>query len=202
MEPHVVSILVLGDDKCGKSTFLSSVLLYPHIVVITANGLTQYSRISKGANNLSSNAPITLLRDLDQPFIFELRARTSNYRLEFHDTSSPENWRLLRPDLVILCYDISQRLSLLNMQRVVRANPLTFMMPPLTPEPVDKRSPLNLPFRQPPNPSPRAETRPSLGIGSKRYHLPTRGPQCGAGDQGGYVHGVFGCDRRVASGDV
>ncbi|RKU43326.1 hypothetical protein DL546_003713 [Coniochaeta pulveracea] len=98
MEPHVVSILVLGDDKCGKSTFLS--------------------RISQGVHKSHPKGSITLLRDLDQPFIFELRARTSNYRLEFHDTSSPENWRLLRPDLVIICYDISQRLSLLNMQRV------------------------------------------------------------------------------------
>lgn len=26
MEPHKVSILVLGDDKCGKSTFLSLVI--------------------------------------------------------------------------------------------------------------------------------------------------------------------------------
>lgn len=40
--------------------------------------------------------------------------------MEFYDTNSPENWRLLEPDLVIICYDISQRLSLINMQRLVR----------------------------------------------------------------------------------
>jgi hypothetical protein len=56
---------------------------------------------------------------MDQPFIFEVRSRKGQYRFEFHDTSSPESWRLLRPDLVIICYDISQRLSLVNLQRVV-----------------------------------------------------------------------------------
>ncbi|KAJ9144853.1 p-loop containing nucleoside triphosphate hydrolase protein [Coniochaeta hoffmannii] len=98
MEPYKVSILLLGDDKCGKSTFLS--------------------RISQGNHKATDNAPVTLLRDLDQPFIFELRGRVATYRLEFSDTSSPENWQLLRPDIVIICYDISNRLSLINMQRL------------------------------------------------------------------------------------
>ncbi|OIW27236.1 P-loop containing nucleoside triphosphate hydrolase protein [Coniochaeta ligniaria NRRL 30616] len=98
MEPHKVSILLLGDEKCGKSTFLS--------------------RISQGNHKLSGNGPITLLRDLDQPFIFELRGRVAQYRLEFSDTSGPENWQLLHPDIVIICYDISQRLSLINMKRI------------------------------------------------------------------------------------
>ncbi|KAK3488391.1 P-loop containing nucleoside triphosphate hydrolase protein [Neurospora crassa] len=75
-------------------------------------------RISRGRHNLKGRDSITLLRDLDQPFIFDIRARRGDYRLEFYDTSSPESWRLLRPDLVILCYDISQRLSLINLQRV------------------------------------------------------------------------------------
>jgi GTPase SAR1 family protein len=77
------------------------------------------SRISQGRQNLQSRAPITLLRDIDQPFVFEIRSRKGQYRFEFYDTSSPENWKLLRPDLVIICYDISQRLSLINLQRVV-----------------------------------------------------------------------------------
>ncbi|KAK7751941.1 hypothetical protein SLS62_006084 [Diatrype stigma] len=93
-------MLLLGDEKVGKTTFLS--------------------RISGGSESLDGPAPspFAVLRDIDQPFIFELRNRKYKYRLEFHDTSSPENWRLLRPDLVLICYDISQRSSLLNMQRV------------------------------------------------------------------------------------
>ncbi|KAI1205086.1 P-loop containing nucleoside triphosphate hydrolase protein [Annulohypoxylon truncatum] len=74
-------------------------------------------RISRGSSGLEGHNDITLLRDVDQPFIFEIRNRRRTYRLEFYDTSSPEDWRLLEPDLILICYDISQRLSLINMQR-------------------------------------------------------------------------------------
>lgn len=40
------------------------------------------------------------------------------YRFEFSDTASPENWTLLSPDFVILCYDINDRRSLINAQEV------------------------------------------------------------------------------------
>ncbi|KAI1398073.1 P-loop containing nucleoside triphosphate hydrolase protein [Hypoxylon fuscum] len=98
MDDVTIKILLLGDEGVGKTTFVS--------------------RISGGSNNLEGHAPITLLRDIDQPFIFELRNRKRTYRLEFYDTSCPEDWRLLEPDLVLICYDISQRSSLINMQRV------------------------------------------------------------------------------------
>ncbi|KAJ4422836.1 hypothetical protein N0V82_002492 [Gnomoniopsis sp. IMI 355080] len=98
MEAQTISILLLGDEKVGKSTFLS--------------------RISQGHSNLTGKSQITLLRDIDQPFIFEISFGRRRYRLEFYDTSSPDSWRLLRPDLVLLCYDISQRLSLIHLQRI------------------------------------------------------------------------------------
>lgn len=63
--------------------------------------------------------PIPLLRDIDQPFIFNVNLSKKGYRLEFYDTSSPENWHLLDPDVVVMCYDISQRLSLINLKRYV-----------------------------------------------------------------------------------
>ncbi|KAF9877716.1 rho-like small [Colletotrichum karsti] len=76
------------------------------------------------------DGPVTLLKDIDQPFIFEIKLGSKPYRMEFYDTSSPENWRLLEPDLVIICYDISQRLSLINMQRVwLREVKMTFRRP-------------------------------------------------------------------------
>lgn len=65
-----------------------------------------------------------LLRDMDQPFVFNIDLRDKKYRLEFSDTSSPDNWRLLDPDVIVLCYDISQRLSLINMKRYVSRPPL------------------------------------------------------------------------------
>ena len=42
------------------------------------------------------------------------------YRFEFYDTASPENYTLLHPDFVILCYDINSRKSLVNVQQVWR----------------------------------------------------------------------------------
>ncbi|KAL7624070.1 hypothetical protein AAE478_005627 [Parahypoxylon ruwenzoriense] len=96
MDDVAIKVLLLGDEKIGKTTFLS--------------------RISGGSNTLEGHAPIAQLRDVDQPFIFEIRNRRRTYRLEFYDTSYAEDWRLLEPDLVLICYDISQRLSLINMQ--------------------------------------------------------------------------------------
>lgn len=42
------------------------------------------------------------------------------YRFQFYDTASPENYTLLRPDLVIICYGIDDRRSLVNAQEVWR----------------------------------------------------------------------------------
>ncbi|MCJ1398475.1 hypothetical protein MMC11_001675 [Xylographa trunciseda] len=42
------------------------------------------------------------------------------YRFEFYDTASPENYTLLHPHFVILCYDITNRTSLVNVQQVWR----------------------------------------------------------------------------------
>ncbi|OLN92104.1 GTP-binding protein rho2-like protein 1 [Colletotrichum chlorophyti] len=94
MDEDAIKILLVGDEKCGKTSFLS--------------------RLSAG----EGTGPIRLLRNIDQPFIFEIKLSGKSHRLEFYDTNSPENWRLLEPDIVILCYDISQRLSLINLRRV------------------------------------------------------------------------------------
>ena len=59
---------------------------------------------------------------MDQPFIFEIKLSDKEHRFEFYDTSSPENWRLLEPDVITICYDISQRLSLINMKRYVSSS--------------------------------------------------------------------------------
>ena len=61
-----------------------------------------------------------ILRDLDQPFPFDIRLWNRPYRFEFYDTASPENYVLLAPDFVILCYDINDRRSLENAQQVWR----------------------------------------------------------------------------------
>ncbi|TVY67392.1 Ras-like GTP-binding protein Rho1 [Lachnellula suecica] len=92
-----VNILLLGDAECGKSTFLS--------------------RISQGPNG-AKGASITLLKDMNQPFIFDIKLSATPYRFQLFDTASPENWTLLTPNIIVLCYDISSRLSLINTQRL------------------------------------------------------------------------------------
>lgn len=116
MDSEVIKILLVGDEKCGKTTFLSFVATFnsgpsSKVVLTYSNN----RRLSAGEHT----NPIPLLRDIDQPFIFEIKLSGKEYRLEFYDTSSPENWRLLNPDVITICYDISQRLSLINMKRYV-----------------------------------------------------------------------------------
>jgi Ras family protein A len=55
---------------------------------------------------------LPVLRDVDQPFTFDLRGRTRPYRFEFSDTSSPTSYTLLRPNLILLCFSIASRASL------------------------------------------------------------------------------------------
>lgn len=84
----------------------------------------------------SDAAAPPLLRDGDQPFVLELRSRISALRLEFSDTASPENWRRLHPDMVIVCFDISSRPSLASLQRVVGSllvSSLPVSLSPLSP---------------------------------------------------------------------
>jgi Ras homolog gene family, member A len=49
------------------------------------------------------------LRDSDQPFTFNIRLYNRPYTLLFYDTASPTNYTLIRPDFIILAYDISRR---------------------------------------------------------------------------------------------
>ncbi|CAK7239590.1 MAG: hypothetical protein STHCBS139747_001021 [Sporothrix thermara] len=99
-----ISILLLGDDEVGKSTFLSRLAL-----------LRSKDGLRNGATASSSSPP--LLRDEDQPFVVELRTRIAAFRLEFSDTASPEHWRCRPPpDIVVLCYDISRRPTLTSLQ--------------------------------------------------------------------------------------
>jgi len=67
-------------------------------------------------NHSSTRTPLPVLRDLDQPFPFDIRMYNRPYRFEFSDTASPENYTLLRPAVVVLCYSISDPESLRNVR--------------------------------------------------------------------------------------
>lgn len=95
LPPPEVNILLLGDEEVGKSTFLS--------------------RLSLGIRPRDDDLPpysLPTLRDSDQPFTFNISLYNRAYTLAFSDTASPTSYTLLRPDFIVLCYDISRRSTL------------------------------------------------------------------------------------------
>ncbi|KAF2634280.1 P-loop containing nucleoside triphosphate hydrolase protein [Massarina eburnea CBS 473.64] len=95
--PPEVSVLLLGDEEVGTSTLLSrlSLGIRPQD---EGDDLPPYS--------------LPTLRDLDQPFTFNITLYARPYTLSFYDTASPTNYTLLRPSFIILCYDVSRRSTL------------------------------------------------------------------------------------------
>lgn len=73
------------------------------------------SRLSLGVQLYNDNLPpysLPVLHDMDQPFTFDISLYARPYTLAFYDTASPTSYTLLRPDFIILCYDISRRMTL------------------------------------------------------------------------------------------
>ncbi|OKL63006.1 hypothetical protein UA08_01544 [Talaromyces atroroseus] len=94
-ENSTVTLLILGDAGCGKTTFLSQL---------------KASKLPSRDDDALSN---TLLRDSDQPFLYDIRFARKSFTLEVYDTASPnQHWSSLHPDVVILAYDISDRKTL------------------------------------------------------------------------------------------
>jgi len=69
-----------------------------------------------GTHGHSSTNSLPVLRDLDQPFPFDIRMYNRPYRFEFYDTASPQHYTLLRPAVVVVCYSISNPESLSNVR--------------------------------------------------------------------------------------
>ncbi|EME46182.1 hypothetical protein DOTSEDRAFT_168560 [Dothistroma septosporum NZE10] len=88
----VVPILFLGDPGVGKSTLLS--------------------RLSAGSDY---KKPLPRLRDLDQPYVFNIKLYNQPYRFELYDTASPTSYTLLRPAVLVLCFNIGDPASLANL---------------------------------------------------------------------------------------
>ncbi|KAH8695432.1 putative Rho-like small GTPase [Talaromyces proteolyticus] len=95
VDSTTVTVLLLGDSGCGKTTFLSRL------------------KAPKPLTENIQELEISLLKDHDQPFIYDVRFSKKSFRVEVYDTASPnQHWSSLRPDLVILAYDISDRTTL------------------------------------------------------------------------------------------
>lgn len=139
---HSVSLLLLGDPGCGKSTFLSwvpgrptpqkpavcnlqMVYGYCYIVILLYGDMLIWSSrlksgrpLPSGPSNTDANT-LELLRDGDQPFIYDIRFSKKTFTLELYDTSNPnQHWTNLRPDVAVLAYDISNRNTLAGLKEV------------------------------------------------------------------------------------
>ena len=107
-ETTTVNALLLGDHGCGKSTFLSYL----------KNG----RRSTTTNTDPSLGRSVSILRDVEQPFIFDIRFTKKSFRLEVYDTAYPErHWSLLHPDVIIIAFDISNR-NTLNGMKAVRSS--------------------------------------------------------------------------------
>ncbi|KAF1837701.1 P-loop containing nucleoside triphosphate hydrolase protein [Decorospora gaudefroyi] len=104
--PPEVTILLLGDADTGKSTFLSRLTLGIHPPPTTTEPEPE------------PLPPYTLphLPATTQPHTFNITLYARPYRLHFYDTASPTHYTLLNPDFIILCYDISNRASLVSLR--------------------------------------------------------------------------------------
>ncbi|KAF9893145.1 hypothetical protein FE257_012556 [Aspergillus nanangensis] len=92
-----VTVLVLGDPECGKTTFLSC--------------------LKKSPTGPSSNAEVNVLRDSDQPFLYDIHFAKKSFALEIYDTAYPnQHWSTLKPDVVVLAFDISNRDTLTGLK--------------------------------------------------------------------------------------
>jgi Ras family protein A len=113
-----VTILLLGDDQVGKSTFLSYVHQYSHLVSSPNMFIRRLAEGTTGSilrTTPSAASTLPTLRDLDQPFLFNIKMYNRPYQFEFYDTASPTHFTLLRPDFLILCYDITRRSTLTSL---------------------------------------------------------------------------------------
>lgn len=69
-------------------------------------------RLTCGSARDAATQTLPQLRDLDQPFVFDISLWNRPYRFEFYDTASPTSYTLVRPSVLVLCYSIPDRSSL------------------------------------------------------------------------------------------
>ena len=83
-----------------------------------------YRRLKSGKKlsqhiSIASDSSFDLLRDGDQPFIYDIQFSKKRFVLEVYDTASPnQHWTTLQPDVVVLAFDISNRDTLTGLREV------------------------------------------------------------------------------------
>ncbi|KAJ5750168.1 hypothetical protein N7533_007196 [Penicillium manginii] len=102
-----VTLLLVGDVECGKSTFLSR--------------LKSGRRPTPSQTGAATYSLPETLRDSDQPFIYDIRFAKKKFVLELYDTASPnQHWTSLQPDVVVIAFDVSNRNTLDGLKEAYR----------------------------------------------------------------------------------
>lgn len=86
-----------------------------------ADGLDSRLKRGKASSQFgTSNGDTELLRDSNQPFIYDIRFSKKKFTLELYDTSNPnQHWSTLQPNVVVLAFDISNRETLAGLSGVI-----------------------------------------------------------------------------------
>lgn len=109
-----IKILLLGDSEVGKSLFLSYVL--PASLAVDMYSYPLCKRRTSVLKYGSQVTKLPQLQDSEQPFTFDVTMKRKHYRLEFYDTASPDSYLLLQPAVLVLCFAINDRASLLSLK--------------------------------------------------------------------------------------
>lgn len=71
----------------------------------------KHSRLAVGHEH---TGPLPRLHDLDQPYTFNIKLYNRPYQFQLYDTASPTNYTLLKPAVLVMCYNIADPKSLHN----------------------------------------------------------------------------------------
>ncbi|KAK8152838.1 hypothetical protein IWX90DRAFT_411384 [Phyllosticta citrichinensis] len=111
-----VTVLVLGEPRVGKSTFLSRLMQSAHTAPLSSPSLSSSSSTTTLVDPSPSPSPssntLHILPPSTQPHAISLRLHNRAYRLLFYDTDAPTPFTALAPDLLILAFDVSRRKTL------------------------------------------------------------------------------------------
>ncbi|KAK7535311.1 uncharacterized protein J3D65DRAFT_669393 [Phyllosticta citribraziliensis] len=110
-----VTVLVLGEPRVGKSTFLSRLMQSAHAAPLSSPSLSSSVSSTTTLVDPSPSSPSNTLHILPssaQPHAISLHLYNRPYRLLFYDTDAPTPFTALAPDLLILAFDVSRRATL------------------------------------------------------------------------------------------
>lgn len=122
-----VYVSLVSGGVASRSEMVTNRLTKLHCTDSRCLTRSQYPKTQK-AEGVRGPTP---LLDSHQPFHYEIRFAKRSFTLDFYDTAYPnQHWSTLKPDVVVLAFDISNRetLSGLKAVRPLRAFFLSYFL--------------------------------------------------------------------------